>query len=104
MKLINKIKKNLKIKKLKKETNDFTFINQVKILKNNIGKYNQTITKYETKIEEHYNKIKEMFLNKNTNTEKELETKKMAFNYHLYLLKKYCEELYQNSLTEKLSY
>jgi len=108
MKLFNKIKKLKKIKKLQEETNDFKFINQVNILKTKIAKQtkncNINTTKYENKIKEHFKKLETTFINKNINDEKYLETKKMAYNYHLYLLKSYYNELYKNLFIEKLSY
>lgn len=99
-----KIIKNLKyLNILKKETNDEKFINRINSIKNKIE--NISIEKdkiYEEKIEKHYQIIKKMFLNKKSNNIRYLQTKKMAYNYHLYLLENYYNETCKNKFLQKL--
>ena len=91
------------INKLKKETNDIEFLNKVDKLKNKIEIYNIKDNKiYEEKIQKHYQTIKKMFLNKKSNDIRFLKTKKMAYEYHLYLLNNYYNELCKTKFLEKL--
>ena len=95
--------KNIKyLNKLKKETNDIKFLNKIETINNKIKSY-ETINKtYEEKINKHYQTIKKMFLNKKSNDIRYLKTKKMAYEYHLYLLNNYYNELCKNKSLEKL--
>ncbi len=96
--------KNMKyLNKLKKETNDINFINKVNKIQNKIEIYSHEKDKeYEEKIEKHYMTIKKMFLNKKSNDIRYLQTKKMAYNYHLYLLENYYKKICKNYFLEKL--
>ena len=92
------------INKLKKDTNDMTFLNNISRINkqidiNEINKNND----YEQKIQKHYQIIKKMFLNKKSNDIRYLEAKKMAYNYHLYLLNNYYKEICKTKYLEKLS-
>lgn len=99
--ILNTIKK-LKYKKiLKKETNDNLFLKKVNNLLQKISNCNKEIT--DEKINKHFNKIKNMFLNKSSNDITYLETKKMAYNYHLYLLEEYYNKIYSTLFLEKSS-
>ena len=71
--------KNIKyINKLKKETNDIKFLNEIENINSKIKIYNTTNKTYEEKINKHYQTIKKMFLNKKSNDIRYLKTKKMA--------------------------
>ena len=95
--------KNIKyLSKLKKETNDMKFINDIEILTNKIKTYETIDETYEEKINKHYQTIKKMFLNKKSNDIRYLKTKKMAYEYHLYLLKNYYNEICKTKFLEKL--
>lgn len=98
------IVKNIKyLNKLKKETNDIEFINNINTIKEKINKYNEySNEQYEQKIEKHYKTIKKMFINKKSNDIRYLQTKKMAYEYHLYLLENYYNEICKNKFLEKL--
>lgn len=96
--------KNIKyINKLKKQTNDMKFLNEIQNFNDKIKKYNMTDKIYEEKINKHYQTIKKMFLNKKSNDIRYLKTKKMAYEYHLYLLNNYYNELCKTKFLEKLS-
>lgn len=96
--------KNIKyLNKLKKETNDMKFLNEIEIINNKIKTYGPTDKLYEEKINKHYQTIKKMFLNKKSNDIRYLKTKKMAYEYHLYLLNNYYNELCKTKFLEKLS-
>ena len=96
--------KNVKyINKLKKETNDVEFINKINNIKQKIKKYKYIYKELEEKINKHYQIIKKMFLNKKSNDKRYLKTKKMAYDYHLYLLEKYYNETCKTKFLEKLS-
>jgi hypothetical protein len=96
--------KNIKyINKLKKQTNDMEFLNEIQNFNDKIKKYNMTDKIYEEKINKHYQTIKKMFLNKKSNDIRYLKTKKMAYEYHLYLLNNYYNELCKTKFLEKLS-
>lgn len=96
--------KNLKyLNILKKETNDEKFINKIKNIKTKIEISNIEKDKnYEEKIEKHYQIIKKMFLNKKSNNIRYLQTKKMAYNYHLYLLENYYKKTCKTKYLQKL--
>lgn len=96
--------KNLKyINILKKETNDEKFINKINNIKTKIEINNIENDKYyEEKIEKHYEIIKKMFLNKKSNNIRYLQTKKMAYNYHLYLLENYYKKTCKTKYLQKL--
>ena len=96
--------KNIKyVNILKKETNDEKFINKIKDIKTKIelNKIEKDQT-YEEKIEKHYKIIKKMFLNKKSNNIRYLQTKKMAYNYHLYLLENYYKKTCKEKFLQKL--
>ena len=96
--------KNIKyLNKLKKETNDIKFLNDIENLKSKIETLNKTNETYEKKINKHYQTIKKMFLNKKSNDIRYLKTKKMAYEYHLYLLNNYYNEMCKTKFLEKLS-
>ena len=96
--------KNIKyLNKLKKETNDIKFLNDIENLKSKIETLNKTSETYEEKINKHYQTIKKMFLNKKSNDIRYLKTKKMAYEYHLYLLNSYYNEMCKTKFLEKLS-
>ena len=96
--------KNIKyLNKLKKETNDIKFLNDIGNLKSKIETLNKTNETYEKKINKHYQTIKKMFLNKKSNDIRYLKTKKMAYEYHLYLLNNYYNEICKTKHLEKLS-
>ena len=96
--------KNIKyLNKLKKETNDMKFLNEIEIINNKIKTYEPTDKIYEEKINKHYQTIKKMFLNKKSNDIRYLKTKKMAYEYHLYLLNNYYNEICKTKFLEKLS-
>ena len=96
--------KNIKyLNKLKKETNDINFLNEIEKIKIKIETLNKTSTTYEEKINKHYQTIKKMFLNKKSNDIRYLKTKKMAYEYHLYLLNNYYNEMCKTKFLEKLS-
>lgn len=96
--------KNIKyLNKLKKETNDMKFLNEIEIINNKIKTYKTTDKTYEEKINKHYQTIKKMFLNKKSNDIRYLKTKKMAYEYHLYLLNNYYNEICKTKFLEKLS-
>ncbi len=96
--------KNIKyLNKLKKETNDIKFLNEIENLNNKIKIYETTDKIYEEKIQKHYQTIKKMFLNKKSNNIRYLKTKKMAYEYHLYLLNNYYNEICKTKFLEKLS-
>jgi rubrerythrin len=96
--------KNIKyLNKLKKETNDINFLNEIEKIKTKIETLNKTSTTYEEKINKHYQTIKKMFLNKKSNDIRYLKTKKMAYEYHLYLLNNYYNEMCKTKFLEKLS-
>lgn len=96
--------KNIKyINKLKKETNDIKFLNEIQNLNNKIKTYNTPNEIYEEKIDKHYQTIKKMFINKKSNDIRYLQTKKMAYEYHLYLLNNYYNEICKTKFLEKLS-
>ena len=96
--------KNIKyLNKLKKETNDIKFLNDIGNLKSKIETLNKTNETYEKKINKHYQTIKKMFLNKKSNDIRYLKTKKMAYEYHLYLLNNYYNEMCKTKFLEKLS-
>ncbi len=99
------IVKNIKyLNKLKKETNDIKFITKVNKIKNKIEIYSdEENKKYEEKINKHYQIIKKMFFYKKSNNIRYLQTKKMAYDYHLYLLEKYYNEIQKTKHLEKLS-
>ena len=96
--------KNLKyLNILKKETNDEKFLNKIKSIKIKIE--NNSIEKdknYEEKIRKHYQIIKKMFLNKKSNNIRYLQTKRMAYNYHLYLLENYYKQVCKNKYLQEL--
>ena len=96
--------KNIKnINKLKKETNDSKFINKIEEIKDKINKNKiEKDKEYEEKIERHYRIIKKMFLNKKSNNIRYLQTKKMAYNYHLYLLENYYNKTCKEKFLQKL--
>lgn len=100
---MNPIEKIKYLNELKKETNDTKFINKVNRIKNQIEIYNPQKEDYEKKIQQHYQIIQKMFLNKKSNDIRYLETKKMAYNYHLYLLENYYNEIQKTLFLEKLS-
>jgi len=96
--------KNIKyINKLKKETNDIKFLNEIENINSKIKIYNTTNKTYEEKINKHYQTIKKMFLNKKSNDIRYLKTKKMAYEYHIYLLNNYYNEICKTKFLEKLS-
>ena len=96
--------KNVKyLNKLKKETNDIIFLNNINNIKQKINQYEYTNMEYEKKINKHYQTIKKMFLNKKSNDLRYLKTKKMAYEYHLYLLENYYKEICKTNFLEKLS-
>ena len=96
--------KNIKyLNKLKKETNDIKFLNDIENLKSKIETLNKTSETYEEKINKHYQTIKKLFLNKKNNDIRYLKTKKMAYEYHLYLLNSYYNEMCKTKFLEKLS-
>ena len=96
--------KNIKyLNKLKKETNDMKFINDIETITNKIKSYKTIDETYEEKINKHYQTIKKMFLNKKSNDIRYLKTKKMAYEYHLYLLNNYYNEICKTKFLEKLS-
>ena len=96
--------KNIKyLNKLKKETNDMKFLNEIEKINNKIIIYETTNKIYEDKINKHYQTIKKMFLNKKSNDIRYLKTKKMAYEYHLYLLNNYYNEICKTKFLEKLS-
>ena len=96
--------KNIKyLNKLKKDTNDIKFLNDIENLKSKIETLNKTNETYEEKINKHYQTIKKMFLNKKSNDIRYLKTKKMAYEYHLYLLNNYYNEMCKTKFLEKLS-
>lgn len=95
--------KNIKyLNKLKKETNDMKFINEIERINEKIKSYNTEDKIYEEKINKHYQTIKKMFLNKKSNDIRYLKTKKMAYEYHLYLLNNYYNEICKTKFLEKL--
>lgn len=96
--------KNIKnINKIKKETNDRKFINDINEIKKQIHiNKMETDKEYEEKIEKHYKIIKKMFLNKKSNNIRYLQTKKMAYNYHLYLLENYYKKTCKEKFLQKL--
>ena len=96
--------KNIKyLNFLKKETNDEKFINKINNIKTKIEINNTEKDKnYEEKIEKHYQIIKKMFLNKKSNDIRYLQTKKMAYNYHLYLLENYYKKTCKTKFLQKL--
>ena len=96
--------KNIKyLNKLKKETNDIKFLNEIELINNKIKTQKTTDKIYEEKINKHYQTIKKMFLNKKSNDIRYLKTKKMAYEYHLYLLNNYYNEICKTKFLEKLS-
>ena len=96
--------KNIKyLNKLIKETNDMNFLNEIENINNKIKNYNSTDITYEEKINKHYQTIKKMFINKKSNDIRYLQTKKMAYEYHLYLLNNYYNEVCKTKHLEKLS-
>lgn len=96
--------KNIKyLNKLKKETNDMKFLNEIENINNKIKEYETIDKTYEEKINKHYLTIKKMFLNKKNNNIRFLKTKKMAYEYHLYLLNNYYNEICKTKYLEKLS-
>ena len=96
--------KNIKyLNKLKKETNDIKFLNEIEIINNKIKLQKTKDLTYEEKINKHYQTIKKMFLNKKSNDIRYLKTKKMAYDYHLYLLNNYYNEICKTKFLEKLS-
>lgn len=99
--MIKQLKKLKYIKDLKKETNDGLFIKKVNELLQKISKCNEEIN--DNKITNHFEKIKNKFLNKTSNDITYLETKKMVFNYHLYLLEEYYNKIYNNLFFQKSS-
>lgn len=97
---MNNIKKIIYKKKLSKSIEDELFIkkvnnyyNKINIIKNN---ENDNLY-YNRKIKEHYKVLRNKYLYKNDNTISFMQKKKIAFNYHLYLLQKYYDYLYENS-------
>lgn len=107
MGLIKRFNKIRYINSLKKETSDVKFLKKVVDLTIKIENYKNTQnvfhTEYDKKIEKHYSEIERLFLDSKNNDIKHLETKKTAFNYHLYLLQTYYNKLYEDSFCEKLS-
>lgn len=100
---MNIIKNIKELNNLKKETNDSKFLDKTEEIKNKIK--NNKIEKdkeYEEKIEKHYKIIKKMFLNKKSNNIRYLKTKKMAYNYHLYLLENYYKKICKEKFLQKL--
>lgn len=100
---MNIIKNIKELNNLKKETNDSNFLDKTEEIKNKIK--NNKIEKdkeYEEKIEKHYKIIKKMFLNKKSNNIRYLKTKKMAYNYHLYLLENYYKKICKEKFLQKL--
>ena len=96
--------KNIKyINKLKKQTNDMKFLNEIQNFNDKIKKYSMTDKIYEEKINKHYQTIKKMFLNKKSSDIRYLKAKKIAYEYHLYLLNNYYNELCKTKFLEKLS-
>ena len=59
------------------------------------------LSEYDEKIEKHYNEIERLFLDSKNSDIKHLETKKTAFNYHLYLLETYYNKLYEASFCDE---
>jgi hypothetical protein len=96
--------KNIKyITELKRETNDDKFLKKINMIKTKIEINEINIDKeYQEKIEKHYQIIKKMFLNKKSNNIRYLQTKKMAYNYHLYLLENYYNKTCKTKFLQKL--
>lgn len=101
MGLLNSIRRVKYLKILKRETNDSEFMCNVNDLLQQISKCNADIT--DEKITSHYDKIKRVFLNKSSSDITYLETKKMAYNYHLYLLNDYYNKICSSLFLEKSS-
>ena len=101
MGILGNIRRFKYLKILNRETNDNVFMNNVNDLLQQISKYNKDIT--DEKITSHYDKIKRLFLNKSSNDITYLETKKMAYNYHLYLLNDYYNKIRSSLFFEKSS-
>ena len=101
MGLLSSIRKVKYMKNLKRETNDNVFICNVNNLLQQISKCNKDVT--DEKITSHYDKIKQLFLNKSSSDITYLETKKMAYNYHLYLLNDYYNKTCSSLFFEKSS-
>lgn len=91
------------IKKLLKDTDNDTFLYKVYDLQSQIKMLGYKI--YSKKINNHFNIIKEKYLENNNNLSiVELKKKKIVFNYHLYLLTKYKESIYENLFMHKSIY
>ncbi|MBP3920097.1 MAG: hypothetical protein J6D28_00865 [Bacilli bacterium] len=86
------------LKKLKKETNDKNFIKKRNKIIQEIAKINK---EPEEKIKRHYTQLEKKYLQKKTNNIKFLQEKKIVFNYHLYLLNKYYNNIYKDLFTKK---
>ena len=105
MGLIKKFNRLRYLHCLKKDTIDVRFLKRVidlNVLIENCN-INQDVvqTEYDEKIEKHYNEIERLFLDSKNSDIKHLETKKTAFNYHLYLLETYYNKLYEASFCDE---
>lgn len=101
--IIDKIRKNKYLRALLKETNDSSFMDDVNALTNKISLYCNENDAYYDKIKKHYSEIENAFFNKKSNDLTYLEAKKIAYNYHLYLLKNYYNKISERLFFEKLS-
>lgn len=101
--IVEKIRKNKYLRMLLKETNDSNFMDDVNALNNKISLYCNESDAYYDKIKKHYSEVKNAFFNKDSNDLTYLEAKKIAYNYHLYLLKDYYNKICERLFFEKLS-
>ena len=101
--IIRLIKKNRNLRLLLKETNDVSFMNDVNDMNDKILKYGDSNDVYYSKIKKHYLKIKNAFFGKKCTDLSYLEAKKIAYNYHLYLLRDYYNKISERLFFEKLS-
>lgn len=101
--IVEKIRKNKYLRMLLKETNDNIFMDDVNALNDKISPYTDEDIAYYDKIKKHYSEIKNAFFNKKSNDLTYLEAKKIAYNYHLYLLKDYYNKICERLFFEKLS-
>ncbi len=101
--IVNLIKKNRHLRLLLKETNDISFMNDVNLMNDKIAQYGDSNDVYYGKIKKHYSKIKNAFFGKKCTDLPYLEAKKIAYNYHLYLLHDYYNKICERLFFEKLS-
>lgn len=101
--IAEKIRKSKYLRMLLKETNDSNFISDVNALNNKISPYSNQDVVYYDKIKKHYSEIINAFFDKDSNDLTYLEAKKIAYDYHLYLLKDYYNKICERLFFEKLS-